>query len=516
MQNAIKQEIKRLSKRTFTKAERIEKTEIKFRKRFKKRTGRLPGIPSPRTKVFKHRHFDPIYCARNANFLAKTIWNKICTQQYEVTPAVKFDIDKPNGDKRTIMAFSIPDAAVANVILRRCRDRNLKRLSPSSFAYLPNKNLFDAILELKSYSPTNKLFAVQIDFEKYFDLIPVTYITDIISDRRKISVTPQESYVFGEFLTHRFADSADYMKGKFRHRHRGTPQGSSVSLLLANLANNDLDISLSSKAGKFVRFADDVVALCNTYEEAQIIEKCFFDHCERSSLRINREKSPGIAVISKHPQEVRSDSHFDYLGYRFCESGLTIPDKSVIRLKSKISRLINLYLLQYLNLGFNKFRAETNPHSYDWDLLGLIYELRLSLYGGLSERKIESFINNEPAFRSMRGLMGFYCLLEDSARLKELDGWMLSMTRRALVKRNIILHRDYHQSCPTPSNKELATGEWLDMHAWRGTDYPDARMPSLVRGWRAARKYFYSYGLEDVDAPTYRVYTDIGKLFDYH
>jgi hypothetical protein len=46
------------------------------------------------------------------------------------------------------MAFSIPDAALANVVLRRARDRNLKRLSPSSFAYHPDKNVFDAIIAL--------------------------------------------------------------------------------------------------------------------------------------------------------------------------------------------------------------------------------------------------------------------------------------------------------------------------------------------------------------------------------
>ena len=70
------------------------------------------------------------------------------------------------------MAFSIPDAALANVILRRARDRNLKRLSPSSFAYHPDKNVFDAIIALNSHDKKGKTFAVQIDFEKYFDSIP--------------------------------------------------------------------------------------------------------------------------------------------------------------------------------------------------------------------------------------------------------------------------------------------------------------------------------------------------------
>jgi hypothetical protein len=49
----------------------------------------------------------------------------------------------------------------------------------------------------------------------------------------------------------------------------------SVSLLLANIANHDLDAALSASSGKFVRFADDVVALCDNYDQAKSLEDCF-------------------------------------------------------------------------------------------------------------------------------------------------------------------------------------------------------------------------------------------------
>ena len=115
----------------------------------------------------------------------------------------------------------------------------------------------------------------------------------------------------------------------------------------------------------------------------------------------------------------------------------------------------------------------------------------------------------------MRGLMGFYCLLDDPAPLKTMDGWMLSAVRRAMCVRNADLSAYYGASCPTPSNKQLATGEWLNMDAWNGNDLPEARMPSMVRGWRAARKHFYTLGLEDVQAPQYVSYSDAADFFDY-
>ncbi|YBV95290.1 reverse transcriptase domain-containing protein [Phyllobacteriaceae bacterium JZ32] len=515
MQNAIKQEIKRLSQKAFIKQAREIEADEKYRRQFEKRTGKTAGTPGPRKEIPKPKHFDPKYCSRNANFLAKTIWYKVLQETYEPSPAINYQIPKPDGSKRSIMAFSIPDAALANVVLRRTRSRNTKRLSPSSYAYHPEKNVFDAVLALKEFEHDGKLFAVQIDFEKYFDNIPARYLKEKIDDQGQISLTPHERFIFKAFIHHKYAAHDECLTGPFIRRRKGTPQGSSVSLLLANLSNHDLDVKLAAASGRFVRFADDVVALCSEYTQAQELERCFVAHCRTSGLILNAKKSPGIAIISHNQQELRTYPYFDYLGYRFASSGLSMPQKTVDRIKSRASRLVNLYLIQYLNVGYNLSRAGVAPHKYDWDLLGLIYELRRSLYGGLAEADLYGFISSGKRLPKMKGLMGFYCLLDDPQQLRELDGWLLSIVRRAMKKRNYILEAKYGAQCPTPSNKELATGLWLDPSAWRGGDLPESMMPSLVRGWRAARKHFFTFGLEQVQAPNYGFYTNIEELFDY-
>lgn len=213
-------------------------------------------------------------------------------------------------------------------------------------------------------------------------------------------------------------------------------------------------------------------------------------------------------------QSWESSASFLQVLYRFSSGGLSVPDKIVHRIKTRISRLTNLYLIQYLEAGFNSNRASTSPRSYDWGLLGLIYELRRSLYGGLSESELYDFIYNGRRLRRMKGLMGFYCLLENPSALKKLDGWMLSIIRRAMGKRNKILQARYAHICPTPTNSELATGDWLDLCAWRGNSYPEVRAPSFVRSWRAARKHYYTFGLENVEAPQYLIYSDISSLFE--
>jgi hypothetical protein len=519
MRNELKLEIKRLSTKAFDKERaKAEKSE-KYREKFERRTNIDALLPASRSQRPLHRHFDPKHCKRNANVIATAIWHKVLRLEYDPEPALKFTIPKPDGSNREVTAFGIPDAALANIVLRRTLQRNRKRLSPHSYAYHPDKNVFDAILALRDFDKDGKLFAVQIDFEKYFDNIPANYLKKKIADRSTVSLTPHERHIFEAFLHHRMGDAEAHRSATFKRKVKGTPQGSSVSLILANLANHDLDRKLSAESGKFVRFADDVVAICGSYEEAQRLERCFERHCSESGLIVNRKKSPGIAVISDHQQEIRTINDFTYLGYGFKDSGLTLPEKTKKKLQQKVSRLINIYLLNSLKQGFNHSRAN-RKHGYDWDLLGLVYELRRGFYGGLTEQDIQDFLYNGGRLKKMRGLMGFYCLIEDPAVLKELDGWTVNMVRRACVERRRILRLRYRRNCPTPSNEELILGNWIAPSAWRERDgnsddnNVEVAFPSLVRGWRAARKHFFTFGLEGVQAPGYDSSFDVSILFD--
>ena len=124
MRNELREEIKRQSHKALRKTDQKLETEQKYREKFLKRTGITPGLPTPRLSTIPHRHFDPIHCKRHASLIATAIWNKVLRLEYRTEPAVNFEIPKTDGTKRTVTAFSIPDAALANVLLRRTMTRN--------------------------------------------------------------------------------------------------------------------------------------------------------------------------------------------------------------------------------------------------------------------------------------------------------------------------------------------------------------------------------------------------------
>ena len=218
---------------------------------------------------------------------------------------------------------------------------------------------------------------------------------------------------------------------------------------------------------------------------------------------MNVEKSPGISILADKQAEIRTEPSIKYLGYSFREDGLHLSPSTIQRIKSKISKLVAIYLRKYIrDVDFCKKRT-SRADAYDWDLLGLISELRNYLYGGLRESQIKGMLVDGTKLAKMRGLMSFYALLDHKDALRELDGWLVHSVRRAIKARDKHLQNHYSWSTVTPSKTALIDGDWLDLSNWDGDDYPEIQFPSFVRGWRAARRYYLIYGLKDVEPPKY-------------
>lgn len=540
MQTLLKDELIRLCRRQAQRRQSRIGYHRRYARKFMQRTNKPAGQLNDEQAYPIDRHFCPKYCAKNANFLARSILHKVKERTYSPKPAILHKFSKPDGRPREVMEFSLPDAALAKVIYRTASKRNLTRFSPNSYAFRPDKTLFDVILTLNGFMSDQRVYVVQFDFEQYFDRISTNYLTKIIRNKEFVSMTSDERFVIDKFLHHQYATRENYSDNNFLKRERGTPQGSSISLLMANLGCHELDLALERKAGRFVRFADDIVALCSRFSEAEEIEATILDHCARSGVKINEKKSRGITVIRKDsdssistlqdrnrvdncPQTlgnssedsnnynknvaIKSDSGFDFLGYRFTRTGLLIPSSNQKKIISKFSRLIHLHLVHYIaKYGFNKKRSQTTPKKYDWDILGMVMALRGYLYGGVTEDDINSCLKSGRKLPKMNGLMGFYALLESKDDLKCLDKQLKSCVMQAIKTRNKILLSKYQHVGLSPTLQDLIAGTWMDLSAWQSDDPPDTRLPSFVRGWSAARKYYFTFGLEGVQPPKYMYY----------
>lgn len=496
---------------------RIERaTAFKNADRYRKRTGLQPGVPSEDDPAWwsYHPHFNPAYCIRHARYLSRTIWRKLQSNLYHPVPAIQFDVPKPDGSSRKIMAFAIPDSALANVIHGKATRRNLNLFSRLSYAYRPDQNVFDAILNLSRSLDAPKSYIIQYDFSKYFDTIDHSYLRKILLERQLFLLSEAERHAVVSFLEHEYAHVRTYQDNVFDVRAEGVPQGSSLSLFLSNAAAHELDLALEKLNGTFVRFADDVVAVAHSYSDALAISGAFRAHCRSAGLRINYDKSPGIMLFGGTPErEQRSFvidtddgnalttiTRIDFLGHSVTPKGVAIPDKSIKRIKARISSLIHKHLFLHRRGAGGAFNhARIGVGFGDWDLITCIIEVRRYIYGGLAESQISGFLNDDAKPPFVRGLMGFFPLISSPDQPIELDGWLLNVFRRAQRERVRMLNADFGVVTPRLTKDQLLSGSWYDYPQIRN----DASLPSFVRAWRAARKYYRRYGLSGIQPPRY-------------
>lgn len=514
MQESLEKEIVRVAKRILNKDTALYRSQVRAAARFRKRTAISPGEPVRRNRSVErlHNFFDAKYCIHKRKFIAKLIWSKLLSREYDPLPAVRAEIPKPNGKTRTIMIFSIVDTAVANIFARALFRKNKAQLSPFSYAYRKDRSIFDAIIHINSVIKRPRSFVVQLDFSSYFDNIRHDFLERMMSDSDEISISVMERFVLNRFLNHKFAMINEWRAGDYEPRTRGTPQGSSLSLFLANFAGHHLDKEMEIKNGNFARFADDIVVVCGSYKDAVSVQESISEFCHLSGVFMNFDKSDPISLLCEHEKLFGRDffedgseggdlpriERFDYLGHQFSMSGISISESAKKRIKRRLAKIIYNHLLLYPKRG--QFRASrVGPGFVDWDLVTCLNEIRGYIYGGLTELEIHSFLYNDEKLRKVRGLMAFYPLVSLSDAFVELDGWLINMVLRAYRERVRVISRLGISVVDGINRQTLLRGGWYNFPEIS----QETSVPSFVKGWRAARKYYKWYGLEEIEAPSY-------------
>lgn len=521
MWQMIEQEIERKARRILAKHRRDQFAAQKHALRFTKRTGtpsKAAALKNPSYWAYD-QHFDPIYCIKHARFIAKGIWKKVQNGEYKPRPSIQFSIEKPGGGMREIMVFTIPDSALANLMHRSLTRRNKGLFSAYSFAYRPDKNIFEAIIHLQRMMQPAKTYVLQYDYSKYFDTISHQYIEKLLSNRDLV-ITHAERTVIRAFLSHEYLPIVSWQTRKWLRREQGVPQGSSLSLFLSNMAAHELDMELERLNGSFVRFADDAIAIAHSYRDARAIELEFRRHCIRTGVAINFEKSSGITLLGArksddartffidHDDGANLDriNFVDFLGHRVTSDSIDLTSKAVKRIKRKISLIIYIHLLLYPRQGHPINKARLGVNFIDWDLVTCLNEIRRYIYCGLNHKNLVDFIEEDKKLKFIRGLMAFYPLVSTPDTLKSLDGWLKNVVLRALRERNKLISQRLPGSNYRISETDLIDGTWHQSPIQGSPN--ETNLPSFVMGWRAARKFYKRFGLAEIQAPSY--YSAVG------
>ena len=231
-------------------------------------------------------------------------------------------IPKPGkpGETRPLGIPGVRDRVVQTALRNVLEPIFEREFAEHSYGFRPGRGAKDALRRVKALIREGYTHVVDADLKAYFDTIPheplMEQVRERVADRKVLDLLKallRQPVLDGEQRT---------------VPEQGTPQGSVISPLLANLYLTPLDRLAVREGFEMVRYADDFVILCRSSEEAQ------------QALETVQGWTASVG-LTLHPDKTRlahleEGEFFDFLGYRFRDRRANVSPKSQSRFKDRI------------------------------------------------------------------------------------------------------------------------------------------------------------------------------------
>ena len=241
------------------------------------------------------------------------IWNRMSSGTYFPPPVRAVEIPKPHGDGvRTLGVPTIADRVAQTTVAMFLEPLVEPRFHEDSYGYRPDWEAPESsgVCRRRCWEYD---WIIDLDVQKFFDEVPwdlTLKAVRTVTDARWVLL----------YVQRWLAAPLKRPDGTLEQRERGTPQGSAVSPVLANLFMHyafDAWMVREFPGCPFERYADDGVVHCVSKRQAEYVLAAIAARMNEVGLRLHPEKTRIVYCKDSNRRMTHAHTSFTFLGYAF-------------------------------------------------------------------------------------------------------------------------------------------------------------------------------------------------------